>query len=348
MTRLDFINRRLAEPPPATPVAAAYAFLCIAAPTALRALADPVVTGTTYGTYYPFVLLASLFLGWRLAVAVTIAGSIVGNILFVEPQLTFFPTAGERFSAVLFLVSSAMIIAAGNTLRRSVADLHEAREHEEHLNRELQHRVKNTLAVVQGLVTQTFRGTPEAKEPLGKLQGRLRALADANDILRDGEWEGCCLPDLAVRALDPFNGGGAISLIGPECSLPDESCVPLVLALHELATNAVKYGSLSTDEGTVDLGWEVTSGGDSLVLTWAERSGPPVEQPVHTGLGSKLLRPGRGLASVDVRYNPVGLSAQIMVNGVQAIPAAILRNPVSPAAMHAIGKVPATHRLKPC
>ena len=316
-----------------------YALLCVAVPTVLRALADPVVTGTTYGTYYPFVLLASLFLGWRPAVAVTIGSAVAGDVLFVEPQLTFFPSAGERFSGILFLVSSAMIIVAGNTLRRSVAELHEAREHEEHLNRELQHRVKNTLAVVQGLVAQTFRDTPEAKEPLRKLQGRLKALADANDILREGQWDSCCLPELAVRALDPFNGRGAISLIGGACSLPEGTCVPLVLALHELATNAVKYGSLSRDEGTVELSWEILPGTDDLMLTWTERWGPPVKQPVHVGLGSKLLRAGRGLASVDVRYNRGGVTAHIVANQVQPMAIDSIKTAVSPAAMHAIGAV---------
>ena len=346
MTRLDFINRRLVEPPSPL-VACTCTFLCVAAPTGLRALADPVVTGTTYGTYYPFVLLASLFLGWRFATAVTIAAVVIGDVLFVQPKLTLFPTAGERFSGILFLVSSALIIIAGNTLRRCVAELHETRRHEEHLNRELQHRVKNTLAVVQGLVTQTFRGTPEAKEPLGKLQGRLRALADAHEILRDGEWESCCLPDLAVRALEPFNGGGAISLVGPECALPEETCVPLVLALHELATNAVKYGSLSRDEGTVELNWEVASQDDSLLLTWKERSGPPVTQPSRIGLGSKLLRPGRGLAAVEVRYDPDGVTAQIIANGVQTRSSPSLRSQASPAAMHTTDPVPAAYKLQP-
>jgi two-component sensor histidine kinase len=338
MTRLDFINRRLTEPPSSSVIATFWTLACIVAPTGIRAMVDPVVTGTTYGTYYPFVLLASLFLGWRFAVVVTVVAVIAGNLLFVQPTLTFFPTAGERFSGILFLVSSAMIIIAGNTLRRCVAELHETRKHEEHLNRELQHRVKNTLAVVQGLVTQTFRGTPEAKEPLGKLQGRLRALAEAHDILRDGKWETCCLPDLAVRSLEPFNGGGAFSLIGPECTLPEETCVPLILALHELATNAVKYGSLSEDDGTVELSWEVISDANSVLLIWAEKGGPLVEAPMRSGLGSRLLRSGPGLAAVEVRYNRDGVIAQIVTAGHRGAAA----NPTSfiaPAAMHSIDRV---------
>ena len=97
-----------------------------------------------------------------------------------------------------------------------------------------------------------------------------------------GHWETCRLPDLAVRALDPFNMGGAISLYGPPCTLPEESCVPLVLALHELATNAVKYGSLSTQSGNVDVLWrfhETEANETDLVLEWIERGGPEVEQP---------------------------------------------------------------------
>jgi len=334
MTRLDFIKTRLAAPPHRGPAAAAYAVLWVAAPTALRAAIDPLVSGTTFSAYYPFVLLASLFLDWRFAAAVAVVSAMAGNFLFVEPRFTLLPSTGERFGAFLFMVSAMLVIAVGNALRRTVHELHNAREREAHLNRELQHRVKNTLAVVQGLVTQTFRDTPEAKGSLTKLQGRLKALAKANDLLRDGEWDGCLLPDLAVRALDPFNGNGGISLVGPECCLPQESCVPLVLALHELATNAVKYGALSNERGTVELSWKPCSRG-GLILTWIEKGGPVVVPPTHRGLGSKLLRPQLGLQSVALDFMTEGLNAIMTMSDVSLVDTGSSnRNSVSPAAMH--------------
>jgi two-component sensor histidine kinase len=303
-------------------------------------LVDPVVKGTTFSAYYPFVLLASLFLSWPYAAAVAAASAIVGNYLFVEPRFTFFPSVGERFGAVLFMISATLVLALGNTLRRNVLELHDARAREAHLNRELQHRVKNTLAVVQGLVTQTFRDLPESKPALIKLQGRLRALADANDILRDGHWDGCSLPDLAVRALAPFNDTGAINLVGPECNLPEGSCVPLVLALHELATNAVKYGALSKDCGTVGLSWQACDHGTAIILSWVERGGPPVMQPTHRGLGSKLLRPQAGLEAVALNFEVEGVRALMTVAGATlADPADLNRIAVPPAAMHSTGGV---------
>jgi len=201
-------------------------------------------------------------------------------------------------------------------LRRTVRQLEEGRSREVHLNLELQHRVKNTLAVVQGLATQTFRDVPDVASSLVKLQGRIRALADANDILRDGHWEACRLPELAVRALEPFNDAGGMSLCGPECSLPEDSCVPL----HELATNAVKYGALSKRDGTVELCWEFAGDEpDELTIRWRERGGPTVVPPTRRGLGSKLLRPQPGLDRVLVDFLTDGVACLLKVRGARPL-----------------------------
>ncbi|HEY4071368.1 MAG TPA: HWE histidine kinase domain-containing protein [Sphingomicrobium sp.] len=322
MTRLDFIKKRLAAPPPRGASAILYAGFCVAAPTVVRGVVDPVVSATTFSTYYPFVILAGLFLSWQSAIGVAAASAIAGDYLFVEPRFTFFPTPQERFAAAIFVVSAALIIVVGNTLRRTVAELEKARTHEAHLNSELQHRVRNTLAVVHALVRQTFRETPGAKAEVDKLHGRLGALAEANEILRRGRWEGCVLPELAERALEPFNGRAAIKLVGPECRLPEESCVPLVLALHELATNAVKYGALSTGEGSVELSWALSrtiEGQTQLRMSWVERGGPAVSAPTRRGLGSRLLQPKGGLTAVGVNFHPGGVAAAIVVDGASDI-----------------------------
>lgn len=322
MIRVGFVRARLSSPPPSHLSALAYGCLMVAAPTALRAIIDPVVSGTTFVAYYPFILLAALLMAWPHAMAIAVASAIVANFLFMEPKYSFLATTSETIGTLLFVACCLLIITVGQTLRRAVHDLESARTRESHLNRELQHRVKNTLAVVQGLVVQTFRNVPDAGEALDKLQGRIRALADANEILRDGRWEECRLPELAVRALEPFNSRGAFTLCGPECSLPEVSCVPLVLALHELATNAVKYGALSTDTGAVELSWEISSDDQERDLTvrWQERAGPHVNAPQTRGLGSKLLRPQHGLDDVQLRFERDGVYCQLQLTGARALP----------------------------
>ena len=321
MIRIGFVKARLSGAPPSGGAALAYASAMVVTPTLIRASIDAVVSDTTFVTYYPFILVSALLLSWRTTAAVTIASALVANFLFMEPRYQFFATTTDSIATLFFILCSTLIVAVGQTLRRAVNELEAARTREAHLNRELQHRVKNTLAVVQGLAVQTFRDVPNVNGSLDKLQGRIRALADANEILRDGHWEECRLPALAVRALEPFNARGAITLCGPECSLPEESCVPLILALHELATNAVKYGALSTLAGSVELSWETLNDRwTELSMRWLERDGPTVSEPTRRGLGAKLLRSQRGLEEVSVEFQPDGVCCDFRLTGVRMLP----------------------------
>jgi two-component sensor histidine kinase len=318
LTRLGLIKARLLGSPPAGISALACVSLTVALPTAIRASIDHVVSNTTFVTYSPFILVSALFMNWRHVAVVTVASALTANFLFMEPRYTFLATVTDTVGTLLFVVSSALVILVGQTLRRTVRQLEEARDREAHLNRELQHRVKNTLAVVQGLASQTFRNVTGSDGSLEKLHGRIRALAEANDILRDGRWEECKLPELAIRALEPFNARGAIHLRGPACTLPEESCVPLVLAFHELATNAVKYGALSANDGSIDVSWDVTDPVQGKVtIRWQERDGPIVQTPVRKGLGSKLLRAQAGLDAVSMKFASDGVICDLSVTGVK-------------------------------
>ena len=320
MNRLSFVNGRLASAAPAGGAAVAYACAMVVTPTIIRESIDAAVSDTTFVAYYPFIVLSALLLSWRTAAAVTIASALVANFLFMEPRYILFATATDTIGTFFFILCSLPIVALGHTLRRAVHELEAARTREAHLNRELQHRVKNTLAVVQGLAVQTFRDIPNVNSSLDKLQGRIRALADANEILRDGRWKEGSMPALAVRALEPFNARGAITLCGPECRLPEESCVPLVLALHELATNAVKYGALSAPAGSVQLSWEMANKDETeLDMHWRERGGPTVCEPTRRGLGARLLRPQRGLSDVSLKFESDGVCCDFRLIGVRPL-----------------------------
>ncbi|MGM5087512.1 DUF4118 domain-containing protein [Rhizobium leguminosarum bv. viciae] len=325
MTRFNFIKMRLLAGPPSLPWTVALGLGFVAVPTLFRLAADSVITGTAFSTFYPFVVIAALFIGWKGATGVALAAAVVANYLFMEPRYVLFAQTGDTIGVASFLISCAMIIFVMDTLRRTLIDLEvsskrEARLNSElkHLNGELQHRVKNILAIVQALTSHTFRGLPGTEEAIRKLNMRLHALAEAQAVLVAGDWESCHLPDLAVRALAPFNGQGAIRLKGPHCSLPERSCVPMVLALHELGTNALKYGSLSALDGTVEVRWQLrTANGDGtaeeLLLTWTEIGGPSVEIPTRRGLGTKLVAQQTGIDAATMVFRPEGLVCEIVV-----------------------------------
>ena len=153
--------------------------------------------------------------------------------------------------------------------------------------RELVHRVKNSFAVIQSIVRQTQRSTPDPEAFAEAFGGRLAAMAASHDLLTDRHWEGAALRELVSSQLAAFAAGAErrVHVQGPEVTLDTSLAVPLGLALHELATNATKYGSLSRPGGSVQLSWTVgrVNGAEQLSLTWREIGGPPVTTPSRRG-----------------------------------------------------------------
>ena len=159
---------------------------------------------------------------------------------------------------------------------------------------ELNHRVKNTLASVQSIAQLTLRGGQEVEQARVRLTDRLIALASAHDILTRENWEDAEVADLVAAALAPYDpgDGGRFSIDGPSVRIAPKVAVALALSLHELATNAAKYGALSAPGGTVDIAWRVEGDPPDLVFEWRERGGPPVTAPSRTGFGTRLLTQG--------------------------------------------------------
>jgi two-component system CheB/CheR fusion protein len=161
---------------------------------------------------------------------------------------------------------------------------------------ELTHRVKNTLAVVQSIAHQTLRTSPSPEQFVERFGGRLSAMASSHGLLVQSEWRGADLDALARLQLKPYAGEDAnrVSIEGPKIVLPADLATPFGLVLHELATNAVKYGSLSRPNGKVHITWAqaVRNGENYLNVVWEEKGGPPVKQPTHQGLGSSLIENG--------------------------------------------------------
>lgn len=199
-----------------------------------------------------------------------------------------------------------------------ISERRHAEERQRLLLREINHRVKNTLATVQALATQTVRYAREPHEFLDAFSQRLRALGLAHGLLSEYEWRGIGIRDLSRMELSSFDDADAprISILGQDALLTPDQALGLALILHELASNALKYGALSVPGGKVSLSWTIRGGKGAkrLHLEWIERGGPEVEPPQHHGFGSILIR--RSLAKVissEVKHEfpPEGVRAEI-------------------------------------
>jgi two-component sensor histidine kinase len=188
-----------------------------------------------------------------------------------------------------------------------------ARETAEVLRDELAHRLKNTMAMVQSLAQRTLSGVTE-RDAVKAFEKRVIALGHAHDVLGRGGWQNASLGELADGLLAMH--GNRFEVSGPDIALGASATLRLSLILHELATNAAKYGALSAAGGRVALHWhlEPAGKGDDLVLCWREQGGPRVCPPTRTGFGTRLIDMGLlGTGKVERRYPPEGMEADLRV-----------------------------------
>lgn len=200
-------------------------------------------------------------------------------------------------------------------------DITERKRTEEHrllLLNELNHRVKNTLATVQSIAVQSFRRARIDACGREMFQSRLLALSRAHDVLTNESWEGANLGQIVDQAIMPYRGSGSsrFEVSGPAVWLSAKMALSISMTLHELATNAVKYGALSNEKGRVRISWQTLHKEDAfcLRLEWAEQDGPTVVPPRRKGFGSRLIE--RGLAqelggNVKIKYEPQGVWCEI-------------------------------------
>jgi PAS domain S-box-containing protein len=176
----------------------------------------------------------------------------------------------------------------------STEDIEERKAAEEHqrlLINELNHRVKNTLASVQGIAFQTLKGEIPLAEARARFEARLMALSSAHNLLTEENWGGASLERVVKDAVEHLAGeAGRFDVAGAPLRLAPRAALALAMALHELGTNAAKYGALSVEGGLISIAW--TQDGERLRLEWRERGGPPVETPRRRGFGSRLIERG--------------------------------------------------------
>ncbi|MEZ5774863.1 MAG: HWE histidine kinase domain-containing protein [Hyphomicrobiaceae bacterium] len=223
-----------------------------------------------------------------------------------ESSISFGVPALALMCAVLCTLLLTLFVA---TMAYRQVNLARTNQQMSLLTRELGHRVKNTLAVVQAIATRSMREGRSVGEARDIFLKRLHALARAHTLLLETSWHGASLRTLAVKELEPF--GERATIVGRDLALNSSTAQTIALALHELATNAVKYGALSVAGGRVHLSWELVLGphGWDFVLRWKEHGGPTVGPPSRKGFGHALLSQqiGHGGESPLVRFAPDGL-----------------------------------------
>ncbi len=238
-------------------------------------------------------------------------------------------TLADTQSAVDLRLSLLHVVL--RRINEAAQERKKAAERDRLLMAELDHRVKNTLANIQALVVQTSRSADTLRGFVEDLDGRIHSMAKAHSLLSESRWEGVSISRLLQEELEPFSARRhAISLEGPDLVLTPKSALSLSLAIHELVTNAAKYGAFSTPVGTVTVRWTLTDN-NSISLTWAETGGPPVQPPTRRGFGSTLIERALAMETggrAALHYLPEGVVCDVFLP-----PSSVLGRHMMPSAM---------------
>lgn len=247
-------------------------------------------------------------------------GEVYGGLFFGHEKPGVFTERSERLMVGL-AAQAAIAIDNGRLYQAAQHEIEEHRQAQTQqslLIRELHHRVKNTLATVQAVVGATARATSNIDEFYEAFVGRIISLANTHSLLTEAVWQTASLREILDKELTPYkdDAGERVVLDGPAVELPSEAAVPIGMAIHELTTNAAKYGALSVNTGRVTVSWmsETQADGMRLRLRWTETGGPTVVPPTRQGFGSRLLH--RVLATqlnakVETDFRPQGLQVSI-------------------------------------
>lgn len=296
---------------PGSPAAFAFAILCVAAATALRMAVELVAAeATPFATFYPAILLAALIGGIAASAFATVLSGFVAWWAFVPPRFQWNALSTENIvSLCLFAIAAALIIWAAQGFRMLLRRIDEEERYRQVVVDELGHRVKNKLATIYAILRHELRGHDDIWQ---SVSGRLRALSAADDFLVKSDGKGVGLRQILEMELEPYDSA-RISLQGEPAFFFGKLPTVLALVFHELATNAAKYGALSSLTGSLEISWRTS--GDRIALDWMERGGPPVTEPSHRSFGSRLIE--RSLdafgGSAKIEFAPSGVVCRMLL-----------------------------------
>jgi two-component sensor histidine kinase len=260
------------------------AMICLGAATALRFAGNWTNSDFLFATYFPAILAAGLLAGIPAAVGVTVASAFIVRLFFVPSYLhSASQSYGEFGDFFMYLVSATLTICFAHYCRVVLKRLHKRNLANEILARELQHRSKNVCAVIDVIVRKSLADDPERAS---KVFGRIKAMMHANELLTASQPELITLKQLFLQAIAPY-GEDRLEGFGPEIAIEPERARHLILLVHELVTNAAKYGALSRLGGRVFVHWQ--ENGETIILNWKESGGPRIDCPRKDGFGSQLI-----------------------------------------------------------
>jgi two-component sensor histidine kinase len=263
-----------------------------------------------FTTFYPAVVLSGFLWGLRPAILALLCSAAVAWWAFLPPRWTFFitPDWESLIALLIFLATGGLVVWITGAYHRTLRKLRAEQQSRELLNRELVHRGRNTIAVAQAVVSQTLRADTSAASAIN---GRLRALLNTNEILTTSTLQTGLLRQVIEAEVAPY-GLERISLSGPPVALQPDLARTLALVIHELATNAAKYGSLSSPTGRLAINWNFDN--NAVALTWMECGGPSVLPPAKVGFGTTLiksLQQSSFSGMVDLDFRPAGLVCSV-------------------------------------
>lgn len=277
----------------------------------LRMPFEPQLNGAVpFATYFPAVLIVGLLAGWRFS-ALALLLSILLTVWLTDDIRAPWPV-----SILIFVLSGGMLAAIAEGVRSIARDRRRFEAEQQLLLSELSHRSKNTLAVVRALARLTAHGSGSVADFEQRFAQRLNALSEGYTLFLQCETGVGELHELIPRALSVFEleAGGRLQLRpGQRALIKRRVALPLTLALHELATNALKYGALTNPEGRVDVTWRTAE--DTVELTWREHGGPPAAPPEQKGSGSRLIAAAVGAdpkGRVEHAFTPEGVWARFV------------------------------------
>jgi two-component sensor histidine kinase len=284
---------------PGSPAAFGFALACVGAATLLRLAIDLVAPDAIpYATYFPAILIATLVAGLGAGAFSLALSAVAAWYIFIPPRMTFGGWNVEHsVSLGLYFVAALAVIWVADRYRVVLRRLDEEEAYRKVVVEELGHRVKNKLATVYAILRHELRGHRDVWDSAA---GRLRALSAADDFLIAGDGEGVAIEQIIDLELAPY-GSASINKRGAPLMLSGKLPSVLSLIVHELATNAAKYGALSGPNGVIDISW--AEDGDDIVVDWRERDGPSVIAPAKRSFGTNLIERSlaafQGTAAID-------------------------------------------------
>lgn len=294
---------------PGSPEAYAFALACVAIATGIRAalglLEQDIIP---FATYFPAILFATLIGGLEAGVLAIVLSALIGWYIFVPDYiLSHAPSASAFVSGIIFLTTATIILWGADSYRRMLRWLDEEERFRNLAIEELGHRVKNKMAAVYAIVGRELHGH---KEIWDRIEGRLRALAATDEIIAKSSGKRAHMHDILNSEIAPYDATRVL-LMGDDLALPERLAIVFALLIHELVTNAAKYGSLSGGQGRVTISWRAS--GKQVAIDWIESGGPRVTMPTHRGFGTSLLE--RALEPFDgyseMRFDADGLKCRI-------------------------------------